>query len=303
MDTKKIEYLKKHLTQALAEENYGDANYCFKELSNIPDVDVSEFAAAVSNLNAKYKSKIDENCTSDFEKLKEQIRHGKKNLNIVSKIQVWGLAGGVGLLLLALILVLLSTGEIIDHYYNDNLMYFGVVIACLGGFGILVGTVFSFIINKVYKPVNDTRRKLFNELCLSQEKFKYLDNVEIINGYDGLPQYMGQVANGKKEGFGISVNPYGYFYVGEWLNGEKSGIGKLMTDDFKMILEGEFLSDYANGIVDITWEDGSEWHGEYKEGFPWSGKGKAVLLWNGKSKIIIRHKALKGIWKNGIKLS
>ena len=35
-----------------------------------------------------------------------------------------------------------------------------------------------------------------------------------------------------------------------------------------MVLEGEFLSDYANGIIDITWEDGSEWHGEYKKGFP-----------------------------------
>lgn len=76
-----------------------------------------------------------------------------------------------------------------------------------------------------------------------------------------------------------------------------------MTEDFKMVLEGEFLSDYANGIIDITWEDGSEWHGEYKKGFPWSGKGKAVLLWNGKSKKIIRHKSLEGIWKNGVKLS
>lgn len=180
METKKIEYLKKHLIQALAEENYGDANYCFKELSSIPNVDVSEFATAVSNLNAKYKSKINENSTPDFEKLKEQIRHEKKNLNIVSKIQVWGLAGGFGLFLFATILIFLSSGEI-DDYYNDNLMYFGVVVGCLGGFGILVGTVFLFIGNKVYKPVN------------------YLDNVEIINGYDGLPQYMGQVANEKKK--------------------------------------------------------------------------------------------------------
>ena len=142
---------------------------------------------------------------------------------------------------------------------------------------------------------------LLDQKCVDEDIEKYLDNVEEVK-FAGVTNYKGQVINGNKEGFGISVNHGGYFYIGEWSKGEKSGIGKLVTDDMKMVLEGEFLSDLAHGTVDISWEDGSEWHGEYRQGFPWNGSGKAILPWNGNSKIMLCTKIQEGVWKNGLKV-
>jgi hypothetical protein len=83
-----------------------------------------------------------------------------------------------------------------------------------------------------------------------------------------------------------------WFYIGQWKNGVKSGIGKLISDDMLMVLEGEFKDDKIHGIVDIKWEDGSEWHGEYKDGMPWDGKGKTR----------IDNQIQIGVWKKGIKV-
>lgn len=294
MDEKKIEYLKKHLEKALEEKNYSDVNYCFQELSSIPNVDISEIAKTVNAFNNEYKSTNKEKYSSKLEEIKEELCRSKAKSNIVSKIQFLGLAGGVAALVFGclLMLMLMDIGD---------LMWIGIAIEGIGFVGIILGTIFSFIKGKVYTKECTIRRSLFKELCESQEKFKYLDNVEEVK-FAGVTNYKGQVVNGNREGFGISVNHVGYFYIGEWSKGEKSGIGKLVTDDMKMVLEGEFLSDLAHGTVDISWEDGSEWHGEYRQGFPWNGSGKAILPWNGNSKIMLCTKIQEGVWKNGLKV-
>lgn len=293
MDEKKIEYLKNHLEKALTEKNYSDVNYCFQELSNIPDIDISEIAKAVNAFNNEYKCTTKEKCSSKLEIIKEEFRLKKTKLNKLSKIQVWGLAGGFGALIFGCLLML-------SLLYIGDLMWIGIAIEGIGFIGIIIGTIITFIKKNLSAQFIVIRKSLFEELCKSQEKFKYLNNVEEVK-FEGVTTYKGQVVNGSKEGFGISSH-FGYFYIGEWIENEKSGIGKLVSDDMKMVLEGEFLSDFAHGTVDIAWEDGAEWHGEYKNGFPWNGSGKAILPWKTNSKIILYNKVQEGVWKNGMKV-
>lgn len=294
MDTKKVEYLKKHLEQALSEENYGDVNYCFQELSNIPNIDISELAKDVNEFNKKYRSKANENALSNLENLKDQMCQLNEKKKIANKIGWRCLFCGMAVGLLGFIVYFIL------FFIIDSIRFYEATCLALafGIFGLAVmfiGMAFLCVGSKIKAKTDNIRKKLFNELCFSQEKFKYLDNIEVLNDKTGIPYYKGQIVNGKQEGFGIYLDKNGYFYIGEWLYGEMSGIGKLMTDDFKVVLEGEFLGNRANGIVDITWDDGSEWHGEYKQGSPWNGKGKAILPWHG-------HKVLEGSWVNGERL-
>ena len=292
MDTKKVEYLKKHLEQALSEENYGDVNYCFQELSNIPNIDISELAKEVEEFNKIYRSKVNENALSDLENLKAQMCQLNAKIKKISKIGWRSFFSGMIVSLLGFILFFIYYNYSIHYIFDEYLtLYFGII----GLIVMFIGIVFLCVGSKINAKADNIRKKLFNELCFSQEKFKYLDNIDVLNDITGNPYYKGQIVNGKQEGFGIYLDKKGYFYIGEWLNGEMSGIGKLISDDFKMVLEGEFLCNRVNGIVDITWDDGSEWHGEYKQGSPWNGKGKAILPWHG-------HKVLEGSWVNGERL-
>lgn len=294
MDAKKVDYLKKHLAQALNEENYGDVNYCFQELSNIPNIDISEFAKDVDEFNKKYRSKANKNASSDFENLKDQMCQLNAKKKTIRKIGWRCLFCGMVVSLLGFIVFFIFFA-IIDKIRFYNAECLALAFGIIGLIVMFIGIIFVCVESKIKAKTYSIRKKLFNQLCFSQEKFKYLDNIEVLNDITGNPYYKGQIVNGKQEGFGIYLDPKGYFYIGEWLYGEMSGIGKLMTDDFKMVMEGEFLSNRANGVVDIIWDDGSEWHGEYKQGSPWNGKGKAILPWH-------RHKVLEGSWVNGEKL-
>lgn len=298
MDAKKVDYPKKHLAQALNEENYGDINYCFQELSNIPNIDISEFAKDVDEFNKKYRFKANKNASSDFENLKDQMCQLNAKKKIANKIGWRCFFCGLVTCFPFGFIVELIFEKVLHHYAEWSAFFVTVGLEIILMF---VGIIFIVIQGEIGKKIVNIRRLIFNELCFSQEKFKYLDNIDVLNDITGncskitVNCYKGQIVKGKQEGFGIYLDSNGYFYIGEWHDGEMSGIGKLMTDDFRMVMEGEFLSNRANGIVDITWDDGSEWHGEYKQGSPWNGQGKAILPWH-------RNKVLEGNWVNGVRL-
>ena len=181
---------------------------------------------------------------------------------------------------------LVMCGAGIFGSYSDPLMYGGLAVAIAGGALLLIGTIFAFIKNKSQIVLNKCRSEVFKFICDGEDKLKYLENIETFENV-----YVGQVKADMAHGFGVGVCPDGSIYIGEWKNGSKSGIGKLITDDMLMTLEGEFKGNQANGVVDILWEDGSEWHGEYKQGLPWKGQGKTI----------VKNKVQEGIWKNGLK--
>jgi hypothetical protein len=118
--------------------------------------------------------------------------------------------------------------------------------------------------------------------------------------------YIGKIANnGKRNGFGKLVLPdesqyegnfkdnefdgYGvykcksYKYEGNFLQGKKSGKGKLEDLIKNSVYEGEFSEDKKNGYGVEKYEDGSTYKGEFKDG-----------VREGKGNLIIRSKKNKG---------
>lgn len=287
MDEKKIEYLKKHLEQALLDDDYNEVNSCYQELLKyLSATDIPDLSQRVNDYNKGHSKTPAQNVTTSAEDIKKRIRIAKNKHNINVKIMVIGISGSVIAMVLGCFLVMCGAG--VFGSYSDPLMYSGLAIAIAGGALLLIGTIFAFIKNKSQIVLNKCRGAVFKLICDGEDKLKYLENVETVENV-----YVGQIKQDDPHGFGVGVCPDASIYIGEWKSGSKSGIGKLITDDMLMTLEGEFKGDQANGVVDIQWEDGSEWHGEYKNGVPWNGKGKTI----------IKNKVQQGVWKNGMLIS
>ncbi|MBQ4155107.1 MAG: hypothetical protein IJE01_07945 [Clostridia bacterium] len=292
MEDKKIEYLKKHLEQALNDDNYNEANTCYQELlKHVTVNDIPELAQKINDYNKKQSGKTSQKINASADDIKKRTRTAKKKHNINVKIQIYGIAGGVGAMVLGCFLVMCGAG--IFGLYSDPIMYSGLYVAIAGGALLLIGTIFAFIKNKSEIALNKCRSEVFKLICDGEDKLKYLEKVETFENV----YYVGQVKADMAHGFGVGGyfdNNIGHgFYVGDYKNDSKSGIGKLITDDMLMTLEGEFKGNQANGVVDIQWEDGGEWHGEYKQGLPWNGQGKTI----------VKNKVQEGVWKNGMLIS
>ena len=290
MDEKKIEYLKKHLEQALLDDDYNEVNSCYQELLKfLSATDVPDLAQKVNDYNKSHSKNPSQNETVSTDDIKKRTRIAKKKHNINVKIMVIGIAGSVIAMILGCFLVMCGAG--VFGSYSDPLMYSGLAIAIAGGVLLLIGTIFAFIKNKSQIVLNKCRSEGFKLICDGEDKLKYLENVETFENV-----YVGQVKKDMAHGFGVGGyfdNNIGHgFYVGDYKNDSKSGIGKVITDDMLMVLEGEFKGNQANGVVDIQWEDGCEWHGEYRQGLPWNGQGKTI----------VKNKVQEGIWKNGLKV-
>ena len=170
--------------------------------------------------------------------------------------------------------------------YDDNIMYSGLAVAIAGGVLLLIGTIFLFVKNGSERRLDARKEEVFTFIRNGVDKLNYLENVETFGCV-----YVGQIKEKTEEshGFGVGFCNEG-IYVGEWKSGVAYGIGTWHSTDMLLTLEGEFRRDVPHGIVDIKWEDGSEWHGEYKDGHPWNGEGKTR----------IKEKILEGVWKNGM---
>ncbi len=284
MEDRKIEYLKKHLEQALEDDNFNEVNSCYQELlKHVKVNDIPALAQKVNDYNKKQSDKADKKIGTSADDIKQRIREAKKKYNTTVKMMVIGLVGGGGVAVLAILLAFLLE-EVFDMFLNDSVL----VLAIAGGVLLLIGIVFAIPYGKYDRALTNCRREIFKLICDSEIRLKYLENVETREN-----KYVGQVQKDNAHGFGVGALPDGSVYIGEWEDNAKSGIGKIITDDMLMTLEGEFKDDKADGVVDILWEDGSEWHGEYKNGLPWTGKGKTF----------VKNKILEGIWKNGVKVS
>ena len=123
------------------------------------------------------------------------------------------------------------------------------------------------------------------------------------------PKYEGEIKNGKMDGLGVLIYPYGgKSVVGEWKDGKEWNT-KHRNKDGKLIWNFEMEK---NGLVTITYPDGDKYVGEFKDGgkngqgtFTWSdGKkyvgeykedlmnGQGTISWSNREKFV-------GEWKGG----
>ena len=285
MDEKKIEYLKKHLEEALLDDNYNEVNSCYQELLKFLNVaDIPDLTQKVNDYNKSHSKKPSQSVATSAEDIKRRTRIAKKRYNKNAKIPLYGIAGGFVAMILGFFLVMSGGG--VFGSYNDLLMYGGLAVAIAGVVAMIIGAVFIPIKNKSETVLLKCRSEVFKLICEGESKLNYLENVETVDD-----TYVGQVDGYDPHGFGVGFLGE-WIYIGEWKDSIKSGIGKLISDDMLVVLEGEFKDDQTHGIVDIQWEDGSEWHGEYKNGMPWNGQGKTIIM----------NRIQEGTWKNGVKV-
>jgi hypothetical protein len=123
----------------------------------------------------------------------------------------------------------------------------------------------------------------------NQEKQSIVDNnatqTEVISN-EGV--YVGDIKDGKKNGWGTFTWPNGNKYVGVWKDDKKHGRGTLTAPDDRKYI-GEWKDDKQHGQGTMTWSDGKKYIGEYKNG---KKHGHGTYILSGGTKLV-------GEWKNG----
>jgi hypothetical protein len=73
-------------------------------------------------------------------------------------------------------------------------------------------------------------------------------------------KYIGEVRNGRKDGFGVCYYTNGDKYIGQWQNDLKCGLGKLTLNNGKTF-SGEFVNNSVDGFVEYINNQGVMHHG------------------------------------------
>ncbi|KAA2216954.1 MULTISPECIES: MORN repeat-containing protein [Maribacter] len=84
--------------------------------------------------------------------------------------------------------------------------------------------------------------------------------------------YIGQVKDGKAQGYGIALLATGSRYEGNWKNNQRHGQGTFYWPDGEYY-SGEFKDDLRNGFGTYFWPNGEKYAGQWKEDKR-SGSGK-----------------------------
>lgn len=286
MDEKKIEYMKKHLEQAILNDNYNEVNNCYQSLLKYIDpADIPDLAQKVNDYNKTHSKNNSSAGLPDEKDVKTMALIAKKKHKTNVRIQILGLTLGV--------IAMIGSCVIVSSSYNDLIIDIGLATLIAGFVLVLIGAVFGSVKNKSFISLIKHMNELFRSVCANEDKLHFLDNIETLSEEIGeytKEYYMGQTNEGVPHGFGIGFCKDYAIYIGEWEHGQQSGIGKYIVYDMNVILEGEFAEGKAHGVIDVIWEDGSAWHGEYKNDLPWDGQGKTFI---GK-------KIKQGVWKKGL---
>ena len=110
-------------------------------------------------------------------------------------------------------------------------------------------------------------------------KFKSPSNVDII--------YMGEVKNGKANGYGAGLWANGIAYTGYWKDGEKHGLGLYEYPNGEKF-EGTFVNNKRHGFGTYYWKNGDYYKGFWEEDLR---HGEGFII-NTKGQIV-----QSGIWK------
>ena len=299
---KKEEYLIGQIEKAISENNYKEVNTCYQELlKTVSPNEIAEITAKVSMYNHDHQNKVSENSANEFQVVKSELYRTTGICVKLRYLSIHSIIGGLALGLLGTLLC--GMGEI-TGYYNDGILYTGLGIAIMGGILLMLVSPVSWIIfTKKMKCFLEEQKRIFDLICQNESKLQYIGNIEDIDqsfldrGQMIVNKYRGQMIDNQRNGFGVAIIPnkktgMGRIYVGEWKHNCLMGVGKLYSEDMSMVIEGEFSHAKIHGVVDITWDDGDSWHGEYQNDLPFNGQGKTK----------VNNKIQTGVWKNGVKV-
>lgn len=122
---------------------------------------------------------------------------------------------------------------------------------------IYIGEVISSKRNGIGKFVSSKLVYMGDFLEDNFDGFGHMETSKNIN-------YLGDFKNGNKSGIGIQFSSLdNYIYEGEWQNNQKNGIGKEILPD-NSHFEGEFLDGKKHGIGIYIMSNGRKYEGEFK---------------------------------------
>ncbi|MFN3560461.1 MAG: hypothetical protein ACK4XY_08075 [Chloroherpetonaceae bacterium] len=139
--------------------------------------------------------------------------------------------------------------------------------------------------NQEYELLQQELSALQKEL---EEKVRSIGKLEFKTSRGNSVYYVGDVKDGKANGYGSGSFSTGSIYVGTWKDNRKHGTGRYTWKDGS-IYDGEYENDYRNGIGTYFFTTGEKYIGEWKNDKR-EGKG---MLYDKNGKVV-----LEGIWKN-----
>ena len=124
--------------------------------------------------------------------------------------------------------------------------------------------------------------------CLKRQlkERSFGEYLKFTNAKGSQMHYVGQVKNGKANGFGVALLSTGSRYEGQWKENQRHGEGKYIWADGEYY-EGSFINDRRNGEGTYYWPNGEKYTGHWK-----NDKRSGVGTFYGKEGDI-----LKGIWE------
>ncbi len=137
----------------------------------------------------------------------------------------------------------------------------------------------NFVLSKTKVQLTKVRRQL-------QHK-SFGEYLTFTNSKGSQVHYVGQVNDGKANGYGVAILNTGSRYVGEWKDNKRQGQGTFYWKDGEYY-EGDYKADQRNGQGTYYWPNGEKYVGQWKDDKR-SGKG-AFFAKDGKL-------MTKGIWE------
>ncbi len=114
----------------------------------------------------------------------------------------------------------------------------------------------SFALEKTKVRLKCLERKL-------KEK-SFGEYLRFTNSKGSQMHYVGQVKNGKANGFGVALLNTGSRYEGEWKDNQRHGQGTYYWSDGQYY-EGEYLNDRRNGQGTYYWPNGEKYTGHWED--------------------------------------
>ena len=113
----------------------------------------------------------------------------------------------------------------------------------------------SFALEKANIQLRNLRNQLKEKVFGEYLTFK--------SAKGSLMHYVGQVKNGKANGYGIALLDTGSRYEGQWQNNQRHGEGKFYWSD-NDYYEGNYEDGQRNGFGIYHWHNGDKYEGQWK---------------------------------------
>lgn len=114
----------------------------------------------------------------------------------------------------------------------------------------------NFVLEKTKVQLSKIRRQL--------KQKSYGEYLEFKNIKGSRMHYVGQVKNGKANGFGIALLDTGSRYEGQWQNNQRHGEGTYYWPDGEYYV-GNYINDKRNGEGTYYWPNGEKYAGQWKD--------------------------------------